>query len=104
MPNKFGHLQDHRLKEDNAGDPAHMSLRERLVSYGDDQTALCRVLLEAFLPFLSELQGFDPSSLDPSAAPTSFGLDSLSAVSCQFWFHRGRSLLVVYLIRKLTCM
>lgn len=89
---EFGHLQNHVFIDEASSSKsgADIPLRERLQATTDATESGYNVLLEAFLEFLAKLQGFDQSAFEPTAALANYGFDSLSAVSCQFWFHRGK--------------
>ena len=54
-----------------------------------DAAQLRDVIRVAFLNFLSQLLGFGVDTFDPSQALNMYGIDSLSGLSCQFWFHKG---------------
>lgn len=47
------------------------------------------LMTNAFLAFLSNLVGFAKDALDPAQPLAMCGIDSLSGVSCQYWFWRG---------------
>ena len=66
----------------------NISLRQRISSMTNKDLRFSAIL-NAFIEFFSDLQGFDKASIDQKGSIWSYGLDSLSAVSCQFWFHRG---------------
>jgi NAD(P)-dependent dehydrogenase (short-subunit alcohol dehydrogenase family) len=85
---EFGFLQDHKLSDDqDETSDAEVSLRDRVLrSSEEDGKAL---LQEAFIGFLSQLLGFDTAKFQPSSSLSTYGLDSLSAVSCQYWLHRS---------------
>ena len=91
MP-EFGHLQNHVLVDEASASKsgAELTIRERLQATSGARESEYDVLLEGFLQFLAKLQGFDQSAFEPAAALSNYGFDSLSAVSCQFWFHRGK--------------
>ena len=56
----------------------------------DQQSATIRILItDAFLAFLSNLIGRRKDNFDTTTALALYGIDSLSGVSCQYWFHRG---------------
>lgn len=84
---EFSHLQSHRLSDATEKPDVKLSLREQLQE-GNDKDAHA-VLLEAFLAFLTQLLGFSSESFNPALSLAMYGLDSLSAVSCQYWFYRG---------------
>ena len=93
---EFSHLQSHRLSDAEDKLDTKLSLCEQLRnSNGKDAHA---VLLEAFLAFLAQLLGFNSGSFNPALALAMYGLDSLSAVSCQYWFYRG-----LLLSKKCSC-
>ena len=88
---EFGHLQTHRLSNGGGTSDGQMSLRERLVALnGEDREKVHKALLDAFLEFFAKLLGFDTEMFNPGSSLFSYGLDSLSAVSCQYWFYRGK--------------
>ncbi|PLB45025.1 putative polyketide synthase [Aspergillus steynii IBT 23096] len=79
---EFGFLFDHKVQEeDNA---VVCSLRDQLLGGNPGQGL--EALLKAFLAFLGSILGYEADSLDPSRPMASFGLDSLNAVTCRFWF------------------
>ena len=84
---EFSHLQAHRLSDAKEGHGPKLSLREQLQNCCEKEAHA--VLLEAFLAFLSQLLGFSSESFSPASSLAMYGLDSLSAVSCQYWFYRG---------------
>lgn len=43
----------------------------------------------SFLDFLSNLLGWSKDIFDRTKGLATYGIDSLSGVSCQYWFHRG---------------
>lgn len=88
---EFGLLFDHKLRTTEA--VKAISLRERLQEkHGDEVHA---ELLQAFLLCLSSVLGYDVASLDPGLSLASYGVDSLNAVSCRYWFFKGKWLLTV---------
>ncbi len=85
---EFGFLQNHKLgNTETRPDDQKLSLRDRALglSDGEAQTAIQK----AFIEFLSQLLGFDTGKLEPTSSLAAYGLDSLSAVSCQYWLHRS---------------
>ena len=93
---EFSHLQSHRKSSDDArrqqggGGDANLGLLcDGLARLLDDEGQAYALLQERFLAFLSTLLGFPSASFDVAATLWAYGLDSLSAVSCQYWFHRG---------------
>lgn len=87
---EFSHLQSHRLSDAKEKIDEKLSLREQLQKC--DKKNAHTVLLEAFLTFLTQLLGFSSESFNPALSLAMYGLDSLSAVSCQYWFYRGEML------------
>lgn len=48
------------------------------------------VVTDAFLGFLAQLSGFAAERIDVERGGLGmYGIDSLSGVGCQYWFHRG---------------
>lgn len=88
---EFGFLFDHNIRTTEA--IKAISLREQLQEKHGD--AVREALLQAFLLCLSSVLGYDVASLDPGLSPASYGVDSLNAVSCRYWFFKGRWLLTV---------
>ena len=86
---ELGHLQDHRVVLNGPGQTSDMKLRDQLRMPGASARDM---LMDAFQGFLAQLQGFERSVFEPHAELANFGLDSLSSVSIQFWFHRGKSI------------
>ena len=84
---ELGFLQTHRLGDTKGSPDEQLSLRQRIQDLHEKDAH--NVLLDAFLPFLSQLLGFPTSTFTPSVSLAMYGLDSLSAVSCQYWFHRS---------------
>lgn len=85
---EFGHLQEHKR-----GDLAHrgknkVTLREKITKL-DDKGAARRELTAGFTLFLSQLLRIDQSNFKNTNELAMYGLDSLSAMSCQYWFFRG---------------
>ncbi|KAL8760555.1 MAG: hypothetical protein Q9184_003266 [Pyrenodesmia sp. 2 TL-2023] len=83
---EFSHLSRYRLPIGH-GEEKKVSLRERVdnaAARGDGQ-ALRTIVKEAILSFLSRSLGFEYDAMDPTQAMGTYGLDSLNAVSCQFW-------------------
>ena len=84
---EFGHLQSHSLSEATNKPDRQLNLQERIQSLNKEEARI--TLLEAFLDFLSKLLGFATSTFNPTSPLSMCGLDSLSAVSCQYWFYKG---------------
>ncbi|KAI9818135.1 MAG: Type I Iterative PKS [Pycnora praestabilis] len=87
---EFGFLQSHKVSRVKETSNIQLSLHEQILglSASDAKAAL----LHAFTRFLSTLLGFDDSSFNPGSSLTMYGLDSLAAVSCQYWFYREFSI------------
>jgi len=81
---EFGFLLDH--KSTRMGAAKVVSLREQL--HEKDEKAAHEVLLRAFLACISSVLGYDIATLDQASSLTSYGLDSLNAVSCRYWFFK----------------
>lgn len=91
---EFGHLQQFKL-------PAVETRKDMTKAPLKDQVAAMRnkgnvdqmkdAIRDAFLTFLSQLLGFGVDAFDTSQALNLHGIDSLSGVSCQYWFHKGRA-------------
>ncbi|KAI9718693.1 MAG: Type I Iterative PKS [Candelaria pacifica] len=94
---EFSLLQSHRLSDGRSGPAMKDDLREQVQNM--DAGSAIAALLDAFFSFLSELLGFPTSTLDPTSSLSMYGLDSLSAVSCQYWFHKGHSLCMSYKLK-----
>lgn len=86
---EFGFLMDHKFR--TTGTVKAISLRGQLQEKDSDATY--ETLLQAFLQCLSSVLGYDVASLDPTSSLASYGVDSLNAVSCRYWFFKGRWLL-----------
>ncbi len=85
---EFGFLQNHKVGDiETEPDDAKLSIREEVLSLPDKEAQT--LLQTAFVGFLSQLLGFDAGKLDSSSSLAAYGLDSLSAVSCQYWIHRS---------------
>ena len=98
---EFGHLQSHRKSDKIGNGNEGMGLRESLGKLNDEEWA--GMLQGRFLGFLSTLLGFAKESFDGKARLGAYGLDSLSAVSCQYWFHRGLFPFSVVMDMRLIC-
>lgn len=85
---EFGFLFDHRPGISHISQSA--SLRDRVGSSGsaDGQN----ILLLEFLVFLGHTLGYEVSVLDASLPLATYGLDSLNAVACRFWFFKELSI------------
>lgn len=80
---EFSHLFEHEPKRSDDSDAA-VPLVQRLAMV--DEPTAHDLLCTAFLGFLSGLLGYPVSKLDPTQAIAAYGVDSLNAVACRFWF------------------
>ncbi|KAI9776179.1 MAG: hypothetical protein M1835_005595 [Candelina submexicana] len=87
---EFGFMQSHRLSDGKGSPSTEVSLREKAQRL--DERNAKSILLDNFFAFLSELLGFPTSTFEPTSSLSMYGLDSLSAVSCQYWFHKELSI------------
>jgi amino acid adenylation domain-containing protein len=60
------------------------SLKERLQSSTEQEA--CQILSEAFSECLATLMGYPVDKLDLDSSIAAYGLDSLNAMSCRYWF------------------
>ena len=81
---EFGFLLDHQMSA--SGPAKSISLLEQLRSQSDEVAR--DSLLQGFLLCLSSVLGYEAASLDPASSLASYGLDSLNAVSCRYWFFK----------------
>ena len=89
---EFGHLLQHKLpklRNRDENERASLKIRVAAIRQGGDKEQLKSVIRDAFLTFLSQLLGFGVDAFDTSQALNRHGIDSLSGVSCQYWFHKG---------------
>ena len=89
---EFGHLQQYKLPTTVDGsNTSKGQLRDRIAAIRrNGMTREIRdAIKNAFLAFLSQLLGFGVDAFDPSQTLMMYGIDSLSGVSCQYWFHKG---------------
>ena len=89
---EFGHLQQYKLpttRHRDENEKASLKTRVAAIRLGGDKEQLKCVVRGAFLTFLSQLLGFDVDAFDTLQALSRHGIDSLSGVSCQYWFHKG---------------
>ena len=89
---EFGHLQEYKLlgtEGGNNNDKAPLKEQVAAIRHKGDRAQLRDVIRHTFLTFLSQLLGFGVDAFDPSQALGMYGIDSLSGVSCQYWFHKG---------------
>lgn len=85
---EFGHLQVHKRSELAGQEKSKVSLRERIMRLDDHDGAARMELRDEFITFVSQLLRFDKSNFTDTSELAMYGLDSLSAVSCQYWFFR----------------
>ena len=85
---EFGHLQEHKRGDLADRGKNKVTLREKITKL-DDQGAARMELRDGFIFFLSQLLRIDQSNLMNTSELATYGLDSLSAMSCQYWFFRG---------------
>ena len=89
---EFGPLQQYKLPTlRSESDLNKATLKDHVASmqHKGDQEKLKEIIRNAFLTFLSQLLGFGVDAFDTSQNLNMYGIDSLSGVSCQYWFHRG---------------
>ncbi|EPS39320.1 hypothetical protein H072_6929 [Dactylellina haptotyla CBS 200.50] len=84
----FGFLFSHQLDLAGSRD-ADISLLEQIQS--QDGTTAHATLLKAFSKALAAMLGYEVSAIDPTSALATYGLDSLSAVTCRYWFFKETS-------------
>ena len=84
---EFGFLQHHSLSSVTGKGDQQISIREKLARITG--TEIPAAIQGAFLDFVAQLLGFDATVINPASSLAVYGLDSLSAVSCQYWFYRG---------------
>ena len=87
---EFGHLQQYKLRTGRSeGDLNKASLKDRVAAMRHNPEQVREIIKNAFLTFLSQLLGFGVDTFDTSQSMNKHGIDSLSGVSCQYWFYRG---------------
>ncbi|KAK4448640.1 Nonribosomal peptide synthetase-like protein [Podospora aff. communis PSN243] len=87
---EFGCLMDHQRS--NGGSASKVAdsrslgdrLRDQLGAGGDGY----EMLLAGFMGCLVDVLGYKLETLDPSSPVSSYGLDSLNAVACRYWFFK----------------
>ncbi|KAJ6263867.1 Hybrid PKS-NRPS synthetase pynA [Drechslerella dactyloides] len=84
----FGFLLSHSLDLAGSKD-VNISLLEQLQS--QDGPIAHANLLTAFSKTLASMLGYEVSAIDPTSALAAYGLDSLSAVTCRYWFFKETS-------------
>ena len=85
---EFGHLSTYKRSNAGRGAGKERSLRERIGALEGEEEKQ-ELLTETFRTFLSGLLGFPESTFGDTNKLAMYGLDSLSAVSCQYWLFRG---------------
>ncbi|ORY58750.1 uncharacterized protein BCR38DRAFT_413069 [Pseudomassariella vexata] len=85
---EFGLLLDHKLGSDT--ERTDLSLAERLKLLEDTEAR--ELLLDQFLQCLSSILGYNTSSFNPNSPIGAYGLDSLNAVACRYWFFKELAL------------
>ena len=90
---EFGFLQEHFVSGGSGGEKGKADLKTMVTSLAvkKNNKEAVSVLMNGFLTFLAGLLGFGVSTFNPNSSLATYGLDSLSAVSCQYWFYRGMS-------------
>lgn len=76
------------LSNTSKGSEKDKSIRKGIEAAGGEKE-MTAIVLEAFITFLATLLGFPASTSIESSPLAQYGLDSLSAVGCQYWLHRG---------------
>jgi amino acid adenylation domain-containing protein len=83
MP-EFGALMRHSL---SGSQTQSLSIQERMQEANEEEAL--HVLLEAFTESLSALMGYAANAIDPESSIAAYGLDSLNAMSCRYWFFQN---------------
>ena len=89
---EFGHLQQYKLRTGGSeSDLNKASLKDQVAAmrHQGGPEKMKDIIRNAFLTFLSQLLGFAVDAFDASQSLNMHGIDSLSGVSCQYWFHKG---------------
>lgn len=86
---EFGHLQVHKRSDLAGQGKIEITLRNKIEKLEDDGAARSE-LRDAFTIFMSQMLRLDRSTFTERSDLATLGFDSLSAVSCQYWFFRGR--------------
>lgn len=81
---EFQSLLDHHL--DDTKTAKELSLIEQIGEMGPAEAH--KLALDAFFVALGSVLGYDVGDIDASKSLTSYGLDSLNAVACRFWFSK----------------
>ena len=93
---EFGHLHRYKKAVKNSkskNNDSKLPVKERLdqLRKNGNIKDLQDAVMNAFLVFLSRSLGFAADISDPQQALATYGVDSLSGVACQYWFHQGES-------------
>ena len=83
---EFGFLLEHNFS--TAKVTKTISLSEQIKTQSPE--AAHNTLVQGFLVCLGNILGYDTANIDPSSSLASYGLDSLNAVSCRYWFFKGK--------------
>ena len=89
---ELGHLQQYKISvAEDKNKTVDASLKDQVATmcHKGDAAQMRDVIRDGFLSFLSQLLGFGVDTFDPSQALNMYGIDSLSGLSCQYWFHKG---------------
>ena len=85
---EFGFLFSHLISD--TSEAQSTSLIDDLTT--STNTAAASILLKAFVLGVSTILGYDAERLDPTNPLSAYGLDSLNAVACRYWFFRRKLL------------
>jgi hypothetical protein len=83
---EFGFLLEHNFS--TAENTKAISLSEQIKTQSPEAAHV--TLVQGFVVCLGNILGYDIASIDPSSSLASYGLDSLNAVSCRYWFFKGK--------------
>ena len=84
MP-EFGTLMSH---VSTGAESESRSLKEQLQSATEQEA--CQILSDAFSKCLATLMGYPVDKLDLDSSIAAYGLDSLNAMSCRYWFFQRK--------------
>lgn len=84
MP-EFGTMMSHISTGDQS---ENRSLTERMLSSTEEEA--CQILSKAFSECLAALMGYEVDKLDLDSSIAAYGLDSLNAMSCRYWFFQRK--------------
>ncbi|KAK5999262.1 Hybrid PKS-NRPS synthetase pynA [Cladobotryum mycophilum] len=85
---EFGSLMDHQMSDDSGASDGPLS--ERLKAASDEVSQ--KLLLQSFLQSLANILGYAVEAFDPTSSIAAYGLDSLNAVACRYWFFKEISI------------